>query len=188
MFYVQNSQNVLDLFINNSRFQVYPYSDGEDNVFYSMHDSADSLSTSSRRSSLEGNDKTLVVVINRRNKNMSLAQKQRSWETFPPKRRHHMCHKMSAPTPPMPPLRKADSFEGELHKPFRIYFLIIRRNKKNKYYVCRARGGGEEPGGRRAGDAQETKGRELTDRERGAVLRVYGNLHVRLFQLTRLRG
>ncbi|XP_023312570.1 uncharacterized protein LOC108916267 [Anoplophora glabripennis] len=91
---------------------VYPYSDGEDNVFYSMHDSADSLSTSSRRSSLEGNDKTLVVVINRRNKNMSLAQKQRSWETFPPKRRHHMCHKMSAPTPPMPPLRKADSFEG----------------------------------------------------------------------------
>ncbi|XP_018577992.1 uncharacterized protein LOC108916266 [Anoplophora glabripennis] len=92
--------------------KVYPYSDGEDNVFYSMHDSADSLSTSSRRSSLEGNDKTLVVVINRRNKNMSLAQKQRSWETFPPKRRHHMCHKMSAPTPPMPPLRKADSFEG----------------------------------------------------------------------------
>lgn len=78
-----------------------------------MHDSADSLSTSSRRSSLEGNDKTLVVVINRRNKNMSLAQKQRSWETFPPKRRHHMCHKMSAPTPPMPPLRKVDSFEGE---------------------------------------------------------------------------
>ncbi|KAJ8957880.1 hypothetical protein NQ318_001876 [Aromia moschata] len=92
--------------------KVYPYSDGEDNVFYSMHDSADSLSTSSRRSSFEGPDKTLVVVINRRNKNMSLAQKQRSWETFPPKRRHHVCQpKLSAPTA-MPPLRKADSFEG----------------------------------------------------------------------------
>ncbi|KAJ8981945.1 hypothetical protein NQ317_002117 [Molorchus minor] len=92
--------------------KVYPYSDGEDNVFYSMHDSADSLSTStSRRSSFEGPDKTLVVVINRRNKNMSLAQKQRSWETFPPKRRHHMCHqKLSVPA--AMPLRKADSFEG----------------------------------------------------------------------------
>lgn len=90
--------------------KVYPYSDGEDNVFYSLHDSADSLSTSSRRSSFEGPDKTLVVVINRRNKNMSMAQKQRSWETFPPKRRHHMCHKLSAPSPM--PLRKADSFEG----------------------------------------------------------------------------
>lgn len=90
--------------------KVYPYSDGEDNVFYSLHDSADSLSTSSRRSSFDGPDKTLVVVINRRNKNMSLAQKQRSWETFPPKRRHHMCHKLSAPNPM--PLRKADSFEG----------------------------------------------------------------------------
>ncbi|KAJ8966100.1 hypothetical protein NQ314_003737, partial [Rhamnusium bicolor] len=91
---------------------VYPYSDGEDNVFYSMHDSADSLSTSSRRSSFDGPDKTLVVVINRRNKNMSLAQKQRSWETFPPKRRHHMCQpKLSVPTT-MAPLRKADSFEG----------------------------------------------------------------------------
>ncbi|XP_057654529.1 RING finger protein 207-like isoform X1 [Diorhabda carinulata] len=92
--------------------KVYPYSDGEDNVFYSMHDSADSLSTSSRRSSFEGPDKTLVVVINRRNKNMSMAQKQRSWETFPPKRKHHVCQqKLSVPTP-MAPLRKADSFEG----------------------------------------------------------------------------
>lgn len=93
--------------------KVYPYSDGEDNVFYSMHDSADSLSTSSRRSSFDGPDKTLVVVINRRNKNMSMAQKQRSWETFPPKRKHHVCHqKLSMPTPPMAPIRKADSFEG----------------------------------------------------------------------------
>lgn len=90
--------------------KVYPYSDGEDNVFYSLNDSADSLSTSSRRSSFDGPDKTLVVVINRRNKGMSAAQKQRSWETFPPKRRHHMCHKLSAPNPM--PLRKADSFEG----------------------------------------------------------------------------
>lgn len=90
--------------------KVYPYSDGEDNVFYSLHDSADSMSTSSRRSSFEGPDKTLVVVINKRSNNMSLAQKQRSWETFPPKRRHHMCHKLSAPNPM--PLRKADSFEG----------------------------------------------------------------------------
>ncbi|KAI4454331.1 hypothetical protein MML48_9g00007697 [Holotrichia oblita] len=90
--------------------KVYPYSDGEDNVFYSLNDSADSLSTSSRRSSFEGPDKTLVVVINRRNKNMTLAQKQRSWETFPPKRKHHICHKLSAPSPM--PLRKTDSFEG----------------------------------------------------------------------------
>ncbi|EFA04936.1 RING finger protein 207 isoform X1 [Tribolium castaneum] len=90
--------------------KVYPYSDGEDNVFYSLHDSADSMSTSSRRSSFEGPDKTLVVVINKRSNNMTMAQKQRSWETFPPKRRHHMCHKLSAPNPM--PLRKADSFEG----------------------------------------------------------------------------
>lgn len=48
--------------------KVYPYSDGEDNVFYSLNDSADSLSTSSRRSSYEGPDKTLVVFINRRNR------------------------------------------------------------------------------------------------------------------------
>lgn len=80
-----------------------------------MHDSADSMSTSSRRSSYDGDapDKTLVVVINRRNKGMSMAQKQRSWETFPPKRRHHICQqqqKLAVPTP----LRKADSFEGKL--------------------------------------------------------------------------
>ncbi|XP_076257064.1 RING finger protein 207-like isoform X2 [Rhynchophorus ferrugineus] len=100
--------------------KVYPYSDGEDNVFYSLNDSADSLSTSSRRSSLDaattGPDKTLVVVINRRNKggaSQNLAQKQRSWETFPPKhRRHHVCQgKLSAPTQSMG-LRKTDSFEG----------------------------------------------------------------------------
>ncbi|CAG9820607.1 unnamed protein product [Phaedon cochleariae] len=100
------------LHVKQQKKKVYPYSDGEDNVFYSMHDSADSLSTSSRRSSFEGPDKTLVVFINSRNKNMTMAQKQRSWETFPPKRRHHICHqKLSAPTP-MAPLRKADSFEG----------------------------------------------------------------------------
>ncbi|XP_019875797.1 RING finger protein 207-like isoform X2 [Aethina tumida] len=89
--------------------KVYPYSDGEDNVFYSMNDSADSLSTSSRRSSYDGQDKTFVVVVSKKsNKNMTLAQKQRSWETFPPKRRNHMCQKLSAPMP----LKKADSFEG----------------------------------------------------------------------------
>lgn len=39
-----------------------------------MHDSADSMSTSSRRSSFDGDtpDKTLVVVINRRNKGITL--------------------------------------------------------------------------------------------------------------------
>ncbi|XP_066260046.1 RING finger protein 207-like isoform X1 [Euwallacea similis] len=101
--------------------KVYPYSDGEDNIFYSLHDSADSLSTSSRRSSLDaaagdasGPDKTLVVVINRRQKGaQTLAQKQRSWETFPPKhKRHHVCQsKLSAPTQPGA-LKKTDSFEG----------------------------------------------------------------------------
>ncbi|XP_019769533.1 RING finger protein 207 isoform X1 [Dendroctonus ponderosae] len=105
-----------------SKKKVYPYSDGEDNIFYSLHDSADSLSTSSRRSSPDaaatgdgtGPDKTLVVVINRRQKGapQTLAQKQRSWETFPPKhKRHHVCQaKLSAPTPG--PLKKTDSFEG----------------------------------------------------------------------------
>nr|XP_023014620.1 RING finger protein 207-like isoform X2 [Leptinotarsa decemlineata] len=98
--------------VKQQKKKVYPYSDGEDNVFYSMHDSADSLSTSSRRSSFEGPDKTLVVFINSRNKNMTMAQKQRSWETFPPKRRHHVCQKLSSPAP-MAPLRKADSFEAQ---------------------------------------------------------------------------
>lgn len=98
---------------NKRKPKVYPYSDGEDNVFYNRHDSADSLSTmsvNSRRSSLECPDKTLVVVIGARKKPMTLAQKQRSWETFPPKRRHHVC---KAQTPPAStPLRKTDSFEG----------------------------------------------------------------------------
>ncbi|XP_050300020.1 RING finger protein 207-like isoform X2 [Anthonomus grandis grandis] len=106
-----------------SKKKVYPYSDGEDNIFYSFHDSNDSLSTSSRRSSLDaaataetvGPDKTLVVVINRRQKGASqqtLAQKQRSWETFPPKhKRHHVCQaKLSAP-PQTSTLKKTDSFE-----------------------------------------------------------------------------
>lgn len=107
--------------------KVYPYSDGEDNVFYSMHDSADSLSTSSRRSSFDGPDKTLVVFINRRNK---LAQKQRSWETFPPKRRHHMCHKLSAPAPM--PLRKADSFEGHEEAVKSIVAAVQETRRKPK--------------------------------------------------------
>lgn len=107
--------------------KVYPYSDGEDNVFYSMHDSADSLSTSSRRSSFDGPDKTLVVFINRRNK---LAHKQRSWETFPPKRRHHMCHKLSAPAPM--PLRKADSFEGHEEAVKSIVAAVQETRRKPK--------------------------------------------------------
>lgn len=98
---------------NKRKPKVYPYSDGEENAFYNRHDSADSLSTmsvNSRRSSLECPDKTLVVVIGARKKPLSLAQKQRSWETFPPKRRHHVC---KAQTPPAAtPLRKTDSFEG----------------------------------------------------------------------------
>lgn len=107
--------------------KVYPYSDGEDNVFYSMHDSADSLSTSSRRSSFDGPDKTLVVFINRRNK---MANKQRSWETFPPKRRHHMCHKLSAPAPM--PLRKADSFEGHEEAVKSIVAAVQETRRKPK--------------------------------------------------------
>lgn len=107
--------------------KVYPYSDGEDNVFYSMHDSADSLSTSSRRSSFDGPDKTLVVFINRRNR---MAQKQRSWETFPPKRRHHMCHKLSAPAPM--PLRKADSFEGHEEAVKSIVAAVQETRRKPK--------------------------------------------------------
>ncbi|VEN61992.1 unnamed protein product, partial [Callosobruchus maculatus] len=113
------------------RKKVYPYSDGEDNVFYGGGgggcDSADSLSgASSRRSSYDGGggarpqtDKTLVVVINRRNKSVSSAgaagcgggstpttahaQKQRSWETFPPKRRQQHHHHSCAGGKPQPP-------------------------------------------------------------------------------------
>ncbi|GLV38252.1 hypothetical protein CBL_12900 [Carabus blaptoides fortunei] len=98
---------------NKRKPKVYPFSDGEDNVFYSRHDSADSLSTvsvNSRRSSLECPDKTLVVVIGARKKPLTMAQKQRSWETFPPKRRHHICK--AATLPAATPLRKTDSFEG----------------------------------------------------------------------------
>ncbi|KAK9884272.1 hypothetical protein WA026_005224 [Henosepilachna vigintioctopunctata] len=111
--------------------KVYPYSDGEDNIFYSLHDSADSLSTSSRRSSYNGSpDKTLVVVINRRNKNMTMAQKQRSWETFPPKRRHHVCPKLSTPAPV--PLRKADSFEGHEEAVKSIVAAVQETRRKPK--------------------------------------------------------
>lgn len=113
--------------------KIYPYSDGEDNVFYSRHDSADSLSTgsvNSRRSSFEGPDKTLIVVVNRRSKNMTMAQKQRSWETFPPKRRHHMCSKLSAPAPM--PLRKADSFEGHEEAVKSLVAAVQETRRKSK--------------------------------------------------------
>ncbi|KAF5303306.1 hypothetical protein FQA39_LY10045 [Lamprigera yunnana] len=113
--------------------KIYPFSDGEDNAFYSRQDSADSLSTgsvNSRRSSFEGPDKTLIVVVNRRGKNMTMAQKQRSWETFPPKRRHHMCHKLSAPAPI--PLKKADSFEGHEEAVKSLVAAVQETRRKSK--------------------------------------------------------
>lgn len=61
---------------------------------------------------------------------MSLAQKQRSWETFPPKRRHHICQqqqKLSVPTP----LRKADSFEGNFYTDL-FLFIMLSNNKAFK--------------------------------------------------------
>ncbi|XP_022901085.1 RING finger protein 207-like [Onthophagus taurus] len=143
--------------------KIYPYSDGEDNVFYSLNDSADSMSTSSRRSSLETPDKTLVVVINRRNKNLTLAQKQRSWETFPPKRKHHhVCHKLSAPggggttSAGMSsgglcsggglsgggPLRKTDSFEGHEEAVKSLVAAVQETRRKPKLAGGSGGGGG----------------------------------------------
>lgn len=146
--------------------KVYPYSDGEDNVFYSMNDSADSLSTSSRRSSYDGQDKTFVVVVSKKsNKNMTLAQKQRSWETFPPKRRNHMCQKLSAPMP----LKKADSFEGCLTKFVRFELL---------YVSFRSRGGGKESSGCGAGNQKKTKRRQLTKGNRRRRFWVLENIDV----------
>ncbi|XP_018333794.1 RING finger protein 207-like isoform X2 [Agrilus planipennis] len=113
--------------------KIYPYSDGEDNVFYSRRDSVDSMSSgsgNSRRSSFDGPDKTLIVVVNRRSKNMSLAQKQRSWETFPPKRRQHMCHKLSAPAPL--PLKKTDSFEGHEEAVKSLVAAVQETRRKSK--------------------------------------------------------
>lgn len=87
--------------------RLYPASDTEDSVFYATEDregtggktrkqnSCESLtlstvSVNSRRSSVDlGDRKTLVVVIGTSSKGAKarLMQKQRSWETFPPKKR-----------------------------------------------------------------------------------------------------
>lgn len=86
--------------------RMYPASDTEDSVFYAPEEreaaeksrkqnSCESLtlstvSVNSRRSSMDlGDRKTLVVVIGTSSKGAKarLMQKQRSWETFPPKKR-----------------------------------------------------------------------------------------------------
>ena len=87
--------------------RLYPASDTEDSVFYATEDrdassdkgkkqnSCESLtlstvSVNSRRSSVDlGDRKTFVVVIGTSSKGSKarLMQKQRSWETFPPKKR-----------------------------------------------------------------------------------------------------
>lgn len=87
--------------------RLYPASDTEDSVLYATDDregtagkarkqnSCESLtlstvSVNSRRSSVDlGDRKTLVVVIGTSSKGAKarLMQKQRSWETFPPKKR-----------------------------------------------------------------------------------------------------
>ncbi|GLH15024.1 Uncharacterized protein GBIM_19429 [Gryllus bimaculatus] len=86
--------------------RLYPASDTEDSVFYTADDrdsgsksrkqnSCESLtlstvSVNSQRSSMDlGDRKTLVVVIGTSSKGAQtrLMQKQRSWETFPPKKR-----------------------------------------------------------------------------------------------------
>ncbi|XP_039287373.1 uncharacterized protein LOC111046164 isoform X2 [Nilaparvata lugens] len=62
---------------------VYPHSDTEDSVFYS-----DTPSGRRRRSvDLMDRRKTLVVLINSGKSKSRMMQKQRSWETFPPKKR-----------------------------------------------------------------------------------------------------
>lgn len=87
--------------------RLYPASDTEDSVFYATENregtadkarkqnSCESLtlstvSVNSRRSSIDlGDRKTLVVVIGTSSKGAKarLMQKQRSWETFPPKKK-----------------------------------------------------------------------------------------------------
>ncbi|XP_024216804.2 RING finger protein 207 [Halyomorpha halys] len=89
----------------------HPHSDTEDSVFYP------DTPSSGRRSSTDLMDrrKTLVVVINKGNR---LMQKQRSWETFPPKRRGGNNSKFCRDPESfrdafhLNGLKKADSFEG----------------------------------------------------------------------------
>lgn len=105
--------------------RMYPASDTEDSVF--KQSSCESLALSDI--GLSGDHrKTLIVVVGSKSKR--LMQKQRSWETFPPKRRdghsrNRFCHDpesfragfQNAPIGSTmshigPSLKKADSFEG----------------------------------------------------------------------------
>ncbi|XP_054267743.1 RING finger protein 207-like isoform X2 [Macrosteles quadrilineatus] len=99
----------------------YPHSDTEDSVFYP------DTPSSGRRSSMDLMDrrKTLVVVIGSGKSKARLMQKQRSWETFPPKKRQdrdrdrdHGGSKFCRDPDSfrggfdLAGLKKADSFEG----------------------------------------------------------------------------
>lgn len=106
--------------------RMYPASDTEDSVF--KQSSCESLALSDI--GLSGDHrKTLIVVVGSKSKR--LMQKQRSWETFPPKRRdghnkNRFCHdpeifrtgfQNGSPIGSTishigPTLKKADSFEG----------------------------------------------------------------------------
>lgn len=106
--------------------RMYPASDTEDSVF--KQSSCESLALSDI--GLSGDHrKTLIVVVGSKSKR--LMQKQRSWETFPPKRRDghnkgRFCHdpevfrsgfQNGSPVGSTmshigPSLKKADSFEG----------------------------------------------------------------------------
>lgn len=70
--------------------KVYPYSDSEDVKYYTRHDeSVESISTESVASGRPYTpEKTFVVTYGSKKSSKSTsAQKQRAWETFPPKRR-----------------------------------------------------------------------------------------------------
>lgn len=70
--------------------KVYPYSDSEDVKYYTRHDeSVESLSTESVASGRPYTpEKTFVVTYgSKKSGKNGAAQKQRAWETFPPKRR-----------------------------------------------------------------------------------------------------
>ncbi|XP_018917583.1 RING finger protein 207 isoform X2 [Bemisia tabaci] len=83
------------------RSKTRAHSDTEDCVFYPEI-------SSSGRSSMDLADgrKTFFVVINAKNKSSGLMRKQRSWDTFPPKKR---CHEISMASKFC---RDPDSFQG----------------------------------------------------------------------------